>query len=156
MLKVGEIAPLFTLPDADMESVSLASFRGKNNVVVFFYPKDGAPSCVLEATDFSDHEDAFRKRACTILGISRDDCFKHAEFRDKHGISVALLSDTDCAVCKRYGVWQPKETDGVKHFGIIRSTFIIDKQGILRDVMYGVSPKGHAMDVLHRLKELAL
>lgn len=156
MLKIGEAAPLFTLPDADMASIELAGFRGKRHVVLFFYPKAGAPSCILEATDFSDHEDAFLKRDCVVLGISRDDCLKHAELRDRHGISVPLLSDADGSVCENYGVWRKKDVDGVKRFGIVRSTFIIDKQGVLLDAMYGVNPKGHVADVLRRLKELDL
>lgn len=160
MLKLGEVAPLFTLPDADMAPVGLASFHGRKNVVLFFYLKDGAPSCTLEITDFSDHEEAFLKQDCAVLGISRDDCLTHAEFRDQHGISVPLLSDADGSVCQQYGVLQEKTADiavdKVKHFGIVRSTFIINKQGILLEAMYGVTPKGHVADVLRRLKELKL
>lgn len=156
MLKEGQVAPLFVLPDADMESVDLSAFRGQSNVILFFYPKDGTPSCTIEATDFSDHEDEFLNRACVVIGISRDDCLKHAEFRDNNGISVRLLSDVDGAVCKKYGVWQAKEVDGAKRFGIARSTFVIDKQGVIRFVMYGVNAKGHALDVLRVVKELKI
>ena len=88
------------------------------------------------------------------MGISRDDCLRHAEFRDKHGISVRLLSDTEGEVCKQYGVWQMKEVDGVKRHGILRSTFIIDKHGVLRHAFYGVNVKGHAKEVLRAVKEL--
>lgn len=154
MLKVGQVAPTFVLPDADMESVDLAGFKGKNNVILFFYPRDDTPGCTLEATDFSDHEDEFAKHGFTVIGINRDECIKHAEFRDKHGISVRLLSDSDGAACKQYGVWQAKEVDGVKKFGIVRSTFVIDKQGVLQQVFYGVNAKGHALEVLRAVKEL--
>lgn len=154
MLKVGQVAPTFVLPDADMESVDLAEFKGKNNVILFFYPRDDTPGCTLEATDFSDHEDEFAKHGFTVIGVNRDECIKHAEFRDKHGISVRLLSDSDGAACKQYGVWQAKEVDGVKKFGIVRSTFVIDKQGVLRHVSYGVNAKGHVLDVLRVVKEL--
>lgn len=154
MLKVGQVAPTFVLPDADMESVDLAEFKGKNNVILFFYPRDDTPGCTLEATDFSDHEDEFTKHGFTVIGINRDECIKHAEFRDKHGISVRLLSDSDGSACKQYGVWQAKEVDGVKKFGIVRSTFVIDKQGVLRQVLYGVNAKGHVLDVLRVVKEL--
>lgn len=154
MLKTGQAAPTFVLPDADMEYVDLAQYVGKKNLILFFYPKDDTPHCTLEATDFSDHEDEFQRQDCTIMGISRDDCIRHAEFRDKHGISVRLLSDTEGTVCKQYGVWQMKEVDGVKRHGILRSTFIIDKHGVLRHVLYGVNAKGHAMDVLRAVKEL--
>ena len=154
MLKAGQAAPSFILPDADMEEIDMAQYLGKNNLILFFYPKDDTPHCTLEATDFSDHEDEFQRHGCTIMGISRDDCIRHAEFRDKHGISIRLLSDTEGTVCKQYGVLQMKEVDGVKRQGIARSTFIIDKHGVLRHVLYGVNAKGHAMDVLRAVKDL--
>jgi len=154
MLKAGQAAPTFVLPDADMEPIDIAQFYGKNHVILFFYPKDDTPNCTLEATDFSDHEDEFTRHNCTILGISRDDCIKHAEFRDKHGISVRLLSDAEGAACKQYGVWQAKEVDGVKKHGIVRSTFVIDKHGVVRLALYGVTAKGHALDMLRAVKEL--
>jgi thioredoxin-dependent peroxiredoxin len=154
MLKAGQAAPTFVLPDADMEPIDIAQFHGKNHVILFFYPKDDTPNCTLEATDFSDHEDEFARHDCTILGISRDDCIKHAEFRDKHGISVRLLSDAEGAACKQYGVWQAKEVDGVKKHGIVRSTFVIDKHGVVRLALYGVTAKGHALDMLRAVKEL--
>ena len=154
MLKAGQVAPMFILPDADMENVDLAAFRGKHSVILFFYPRDDTPACTLEATDFSDHEDEFSRHGCTVFGISRDDCLRHAEFRDKHGISVRLLSDGDGAACKQYGVWQAKEVDGVKKHGIVRSTFVLDKHGVLRLALYGVNAKGHALEVLRAVKEL--
>lgn len=153
MLKVGQTAPLFVLPDADMESVDINQFRGKFNVILFFYPRDDTPSCTLEATDFSDHEDEFLNHDFMVIGISRDECMRHAEFRDKHGISVRLLSDSEGVVCKQFGVWQAKEVDGVRKFGIVRSTFVIDKQGVLQLALYGVNAKGHALDVLRVVKE---
>ena len=145
---------MFVLPDADMESIDISQYRDKNMVILFFYPRDDTPGCTLEATDFSDHEDEFSRLHCTVIGISRDECISHAEFRDKHGISVRLLSDPEATVCKKYGVWQAKEVDGVKKFGIVRSTFVIDKQGVLRHVLYGVNAKGHALEVLRAVKEL--
>ena len=154
MLKVGQVAPTFVLPDADMESIDIALHIRKSNVVLFFYPRDDTPGCTLEATDFSDHEDDFLHHDCVVIGISRDECLKHAEFRDKHGISIRLLSDVDGVVCKQYGVWQAKEVDGVKKYGILRSTFVIDKQGVLRHALYGVNAKGHALEVLRAVKEL--
>ena len=153
LLKVGEKAPVFSLPDADMETVDLARYQGKH-IVLLFYPKDGTPCCTKEVTDFSDHEDDFLRHNCVLIGISRDDCLKHAEFRDKEGIGIELLSDAEGVVCKQYGVWQPKEVDGVKKHGIVRSTFVIDKQGVLRAALYGVNAKGHALEVLREVKEL--
>ncbi len=154
MLQAGSPAPSFTLPDADMETVRLADFKGKRNVVLYFYPKDDTPGCTLEAIDFSDLEDEFAAHDTVVLGVSRDDCLSHAEFRDKHGLSVRLLADTEGEICDKYGVWQEKEKDGVKKMGIVRSTFIIDKKGIIRHALYGVSPKGHAHEVLNLIKGL--
>lgn len=153
LLKAGEQAPVFSLPDADMETVSLADFKGKH-VVLFFYPKAGTPCCTLEATEFSDHEADFGREECVLFGISRDDCLKHAEFRDKEGIGVELLSDEEGVVCKQYGVWQPKEVDGHKKFGVVRSTFVIDKEGVIRHALYNVNYRGHALDVLRLVKEM--
>lgn len=153
MLRVGDPAPVFTLPDADMESFELQSLCGKN-VVLFFYPRDGTPACTLEASDFSDHEEEFLSQDCIVLGVSRDDCLTHAEFRDKQGVSVRLLSDAEGEVCRLYGVWQSKEVDGVKKMGVVRSTFIIDQEGVLRHAQYGVNPRAHAAEILDLVKQL--
>lgn len=154
LLKVGEKAPTFALPDADMETVDLAKFLGRKHLVLFFYAKDGTPCCTKEATDFSDHEEDFHEQDCLLFGISRDDCIKHAEFRDKEGIGLELLSDTEGVVCKQYGVWQAKEVDGHKKFGVARSTFIIDRTGNIRHALYNVNYKGHALEVLRLVKEM--
>ena len=154
MLQTGQSAPGFTLPDADMEMVKLSGFKGKNNIVLYFYPRDDTPGCTMEAIDFSDMESDFKRHDTLVLGVSKDDCISHAAFRDKHGLAVQLLSDTEGEACDVYGVWQEKEKDGVKRMGIVRSTFIIDKQGILRHALYGVNAKGHAAEVLKLIKEL--
>lgn len=154
MLQAGQSAPVFCLPDADMENFDLAEVIGKKTLVLYFYPKDDTPGCTLEAIEFSDHEEEFARHGCIVVGISGDDCISHAEFRDKHGLSVRLLSDTECDVCRQYGVWQMKEKDGVSRQCIQRSTFIIDKKGVVRHALYGVSPRGHAAEVLQLLKNL--
>jgi thioredoxin-dependent peroxiredoxin len=152
MLKEGEAAPGFDLPDADMEMVSLANFLGSKNVVLYFYPKDDTPGCTLEAIDFSDLEDEFSALSTSVLGVSMDDCMSHGSFRDKHGLTVQLLADAEGEVCKRYGVLQEKEVEGKKRTGILRSTFVIDRKGQLRHALYGVNPKGHAQEVLKLVK----
>jgi peroxiredoxin Q/BCP len=154
MLRVGQIAPDFTLPDADMEMVSLADYRDKHHVVLYFYPKDDSPGCTREAIDFSDLEDEFAEFRTVIVGVSRDDCISHGNFRDKHGLSVRLLSDPDAEVCQKYGVLQEKEVEGVRRTGISRSTFIIDRSGVLRHVLYGVKSTGHAHEVLELVRRL--
>ncbi len=154
MLRVGQTAPDFTLPDADMEMVSLAQFRGKHHVVLYFYPKDDTPGCTREAIDFSDLEHEFTDLDTVVLGVSRDDCLSHGAFRDKHGLSVRLLSDADAEACNSYGVIQDREIDGVRRTGISRSTFVIDRQGVLRQVLYGIKAAGHAHEVLELVRRL--
>jgi peroxiredoxin Q/BCP len=155
MLEPGQPAPPFTLPDADMQVVSLSEFRGRKRVVLYFYPRDGTPGCILEASDFSDHEEHFVKHDCVILGVSRDDCLSHAAFRDKHGLSIGLLSDPEGEVCRSYGVLQEKDTgEGVRRECLVRSTFIIDKKGVIRHAAYGVNPRGHAAEVFDVVRRL--
>jgi len=153
-LHAGQAAPLFSLPDADMETVELEQFRGKKHVVLYFYPKDGTPNCTLEATDFSDHEDEFSRHNCVVIGVSPDDCLSHAGFRDQNGVSICLLADTESEVCRKYGVLHEKEANGAVKSCITRSTFIIDKQGTVRHVFYGVKPRGHAAQVLSLIRSL--
>ncbi len=155
MLQPGQAAPGFTLPDADMQAVELSSFIGKKRIVLYFYPRDNTPGCTLQAAEFSDHEGEFGRCNCVILGVSRDDCLTHAEFRDRHGLSIGLLSDPEGEVCRRYGVLQEKELDGVRRECLVRSTFVIDKKGVIRHAAYGVNPKRHAAqiyEVVRRLK----
>ncbi|OGS99937.1 MAG: peroxiredoxin [Gallionellales bacterium RIFCSPLOWO2_12_FULL_59_22] len=153
-LTAGMEAPHFELPDADMETFALTSQRDRNNVVLYFYPRDDTPGCTMEANEFSELEEEFAKFDTAVIGISRDDCLSHASFRDKHGLSVLLLSDPDARVCKRYGVMVEKEVDGHKKHVVQRSTFIIDKQGLLRHAMYGVHAHGHAQEIFNLIKEL--
>jgi peroxiredoxin Q/BCP len=152
-LQVGSEAPHFELADADMQMFSLSAQSGKH-IVLYFYPKDDTPGCTMEANEFSDHEDEFAKHDAIVVGISRDDCISHASFRDKYGLSVQLLADPDGHVCKKYGVLYEKEVDGHKKLAIQRSTFIIDKQGKLRHVMYGVHAHGHPQEILKLIKDM--
>jgi peroxiredoxin Q/BCP len=155
MLTVGQSAPAFDLPDGDMNVVSLSAFRGVHNVVLYFYPKDDTPGCTLEAIDFSDLQDEFLDLDTVVLGVSMDDCMSHGAFRDKHGLAVQLLADAEGEVCEQYGVVQNKQVQGkVTRRGIVRSTFVIDKNGALRHILYGVNARGHASDVLDLVKEL--
>ena len=153
MLQPGSHAPDFTLPDADMELLKLSRLKGKT-VVLYFYPKDDTPGCTIQAIEFSDLDEEFARYNAVVIGISCDDCMIHADFRDKHGLAVSLLADIDGKVCEKYGVWQEKEKDGIKKMGIVRSTFVIDGEGTLRHMLYGVSPKGHAAEILNLIKEL--
>ena len=172
MLQPGQAAPLFDLPDADMNMVSLQGYRNKRHVVLYFYPKDDTPGCTMEAIEFSELDDNFGALKTVVLGVSMDDCLSHGAFRDKHGLSVQLLADVDGEVwvaedgvvvdghaavggqlCRRYGVLQEKELEGKLRTCIIRSTFIIDRKGHVMHALYGVSPRGHAEKVLGLLQE---
>jgi len=152
MLRAGQHAPTFSLPDADMQTVDLAKLRGKKNIVLYFYPKDGTPGCTIQATEFSDHEDEFARYDCVIMGVSPDDCLSHAEFRDTNGVSIRLLADTDGEVCRKYGVLEERELNGQRRRSIVRSTFVIDKKGVVRHAFYDVNPRGHANEVLSLVK----
>ncbi len=154
MLQPGQSAPVFTLPDADMQAVALSSFLGKKNIVLYFYPRDGTPVCTQQAAEFSDHEGEFGLCNAVIFGVSRDDCLTHAEFRDKHGLSIGLLSDPEGDVCRSYGVLQEKETDGVRRECLVRSTFVLDKKGVIRHAAYGVSAKHHAAEIYDVVRKL--
>jgi len=153
-LKAGDRAPDFELPDADFNLVSLAGLRGHGKLVIYFYPRDDTPGCTTEALEFSELEMDFRDSGTLVLGISRDDCLVHGAFRDKHGLAVQLLSDVDGEVCRSYGVVEQKEYEGQRRECIRRSTFVIDRKGVVRHALYGVSPRGHAAEVLRLIKEL--
>ena len=152
MLKPGDKAPDFELPDADMEIVHLSDFRHQQNVVLYFYVRDNTPGCIAEAIEFTDLEAGFAKQGWVVLGVSRDDCISHGVFRDKHGISVRLLADKDMEACRAYGVIVKKEVDGLMRDSVQRSTFLIDRKGVIREALYGVSAKGHAAELLQRIK----
>jgi len=142
MLHVGEPAPSFTLPDANLEMMNLSSYRGKKNVVLYFYPKDGTPGCTLQAIGFSDREDEFNKLDTVVFGVSRDDVLSHQAFRDEHGLTVQLLADTEAV-------------DGHARSTLLRSTFVIDKKGVVRHILQDVNPKAHVGEVLKICKELS-
>ena len=154
MLQAGQAAPGFDLPDAEMEAVSLAGFRNRKIVVLYFYPRDDTPGCTLEAIEFSDMQEEFARLNAVVIGVSMDDCLSHGSFLDKHGLAVRLLADVEGEVCNNYGVLHEKEHEGRKKTCIQRSTFIIDKHGTLKHVLYGVSPRGHAAEVLKLVKGL--
>jgi len=154
MLKANQTAPDFTLPDQDNKAVKLADYRGKKNVVLYFYPKDDTPGCTIEANQFTALAGEFAKHDTVVIGVSKDTCDSHNDFIAKYGLTVQLLSDTSGELCERYGVWQEKEKNGEKKMGIVRSTFIIDKHGMIKEAQYGVNPEGHAQDVLKKIQAL--
>ena len=129
LIHAGQPAPDFSLPDADMDMFDLRDLLGRRPFVLYFYIKDGTPGCIAEATEFSDLETEFARLNCPVIGVSRDDCITHAEFRDRHGLAVRLLSDSECEVSTQYGAWQLREIDGISRMGMVRSTFVVDRRG---------------------------
>lgn len=153
-LTVNQTAPQFSAVNQDNHSIMLTDFARRQNVVLYFYPKDDTPGCTIEANDFTKLAPEFARLDTVVIGVSKDSCESHQAFIKKYGLNVQLLSDTTGELCERYGVWQQKEKNGVKQMGIVRSTFIIDKNGVVRDVMYGVSADGHAQQILDKIKKL--
>lgn len=153
MLKEGEKAPLFSLPDQYGKKVSLQDFLGKR-VVLYFYPKDSTPGCTIEALDFTKLKGEFDKLNTVVIGISKDSCESHMKFVEKKDLSLVLLSDPDKEVNKLYDVWKPKKFMGKEFLGTQRSTFLISPKGKVEKVWYNVSALGHAKEVLDCLKSL--
>ncbi len=149
--KEGEPAPDFTLPSDQGGEVSLRDLRGRN-VVLYFYPKDNTPGCTKEACSFRDHLSNFQKQDTVILGVSLDSLDSHEKFRSKYGLTFPLLSDVDGAVSKAYGAYRKKKLYGREFWGIVRSTFIIDKDGMIRKAYPKVRVDGHTDEVLEFVK----
>ncbi|WP_018921894.1 thioredoxin-dependent thiol peroxidase [Salsuginibacillus kocurii] len=148
----GEQAPDFTLPANNGENVSLSDFRGKN-VVLYFYPKDMTPGCTTQACDFRDRHEEFENLDTVILGVSPDPVNRHEKFIDKHGLPFLLLADEEHEAAEAYGVWQLKKNFGKEYMGIVRSTFIIDKEGKLNYEWRKVKVEGHVEEALEYIKE---
>jgi len=154
MLEKNQQAPIFSSKNQLNQLVNLSDYAGKKNVVLYFYPKDDTPGCTIEANDFTRLAEEFNKYDTIVIGVSKDSCESHVDFINKYGLKVDLLADTSGELCESYGVWREREKNGVKSMAILRSTFIIDKQGKLVDVAYGVNHEGHAQEVLEKLKNL--
>ena len=154
MPEAGQQAPDFTCPNQDGEDVSLSQFAGKKHVILYFYPKDDTPGCTTEALDFTSLIDQFDAADAVVLGVSKDSVEKHRKFIAKRDLKVQLLSDESGELCESYGVWGLKKFMGREYMGINRSTFIIDKQGVIREVYPKVKVKGHAEAVLEAVRAL--
>lgn len=150
-VEVGQKAPDFTLPASNGETVSLTDFRGKH-VVLYFYPKDMTPGCTTEACDFRDAHKSFADLNTVILGVSTDPLDRHQKFIDKYDLPFLLLADEDHKVAEDYGVWTLKKNFGKEYMGIERSTFVIDKDGVLVKDWRKVKVKGHVEEALEFIK----
>jgi peroxiredoxin Q/BCP len=153
MIKEGQRAPDFRLASSQGGEVSLSDLRGKT-VVLYFYPKDDTPGCTREASGFRDAQTAIKKKAAVVLGVSGDSLLSHEKFKTKYKLKFPLLADTDRAVAKKYGAFGEKLMYGKKVQGMIRSTFVIDGEGVVRKVFPRVRVDGHQEQVLEALSAL--
>lgn len=151
MLKAGDKAPNFTLNSDKGEDVSLADFSGKSNVVLYFYPKDNTSGCTKEACSFRDTLPDIQAKDTVVLGVSPDSVKSHQNFIKKHNLNFTLLSDPEHEVAEAYGAWGEKKMYGKTYMGILRSTFIIGKDGIIKHVFEKVKVAAHANEVLAKL-----
>ncbi len=152
MLQAGDKAPAFDLP-TDTGRVSLASLKGKK-IVLYFYPKDDTSGCTSEALQFSSEVEEFAKVGTVIIGVSKDSAASHAKFRLKHDLTVELAADTTGEIVETYGAWVEKSMYGRKYMGIDRSTFLIDAEGVIREVWRKVKVPGHIKAVLTAARAL--
>ena len=152
MVKEGNKAPDFSEKNQDGKPVKLSSFKGKKNIVLYFYPKDMTPGCTTEACDFRDQFKKFKNT--TILGVSVDSPERHRKFIDKYDLPFELITDENKKICGKYGVWQEKKLYGKTFMGIVRSTFIIDKTGVVQKIFPKVKVKGHVDEVIEILKKI--
>lgn len=152
-LKVGAYAPDFCLPDLEKGEVCLSDLRDQW-VILYFYPKDNTKGCTLEALEFTAAEDDFKEKNAVILAASPDSLRSHENFRDKHNLSITLLSDPEKETIKAYGAWQLKKMYGREYMGVVRSTYIIDPEGKIAHIWPKVRVKGHVEAVMEKLVEL--
>jgi len=151
MLEAGIKAPEFSLPDKDGNKVSLSDFAGKK-VVLYFYPKDNTPGCTRQACAFARTFEEYKLMDVAVIGISKDSMASHVKFAQKHELPFLLLSDTELDAIKAYDVWQEKKCCGKVGMGVVRTTYIIDEQGMIEKVMLKVKPDTNADEILSYLK----
>lgn len=150
MLEKGTKAPEFTLSDKDGNLVSLSDFAGKK-VVLYFYPKDNTPGCTKQACAFAANFEKFRELDVAVIGISKDSAASHQKFADKYNLPFILLSDPDLAAIQAYDVWKEKKLYGKVSMGVVRTTYIIDENGIIEMVMPKVKPDTNAAEIIEYL-----
>ena len=147
MLEVGMKAPDFTLLDKRGNSISLSDFLGKK-VVLYFYPKDSTPGCTRQACAFAQNHSNFEDKNVVVIGVSKDSVASHLKFAEKYELPFVLLSDPELVAIQAYGVWQEKKLYGKVSMGVVRSTYLIDEQGVIEKVMPKVKPDTNAAEIL--------
>lgn len=153
MLAAGDIAPAFALPDADLNMIDLADFRG-SKVVLYFYPKDDTAGCTREAVDFSAAAAKFAKLGIAVIGVSKDSIASHEKFRKKHKLKIVLASDPDIKTAQDWNVWVEKSLYGRKYMGMERATFLVDAKGVIAQAWHKVKVPGHVEAVLAAARAL--
>ena len=151
MLEVGTKAPDFTLPDKERKMVSLSDFAGKR-VVLYFYPKDNTPGCTRQACAFAGAYEEFKTLDAVVIGVSKDSVASHQKFAEKYDLPFVLLSDPELTAIQAYGVWQEKKLYGKVSMGVVRSTYVIDRNGVIEKVMPKVKPDTNAAEILDYLR----
>ena len=154
MLKIGDKAPEFSLPDQDGRIHTLSGYKGKW-VLVYFYPKDNTPGCTKEACAIRDVWSEFEELGAVVLGVSRDSVKSHRGFADKQRLPFTLLSDESAGVIRSYNAWKKKKLAGREYMGIVRISYLVDPQGRIAKVYQQVKPPEHAAEVLADLREMA-
>ncbi|HUH42273.1 MAG TPA: thioredoxin-dependent thiol peroxidase [Sulfurimonas sp.] len=153
MVQIDSIAPDFCLPNQDDVEICLRDLRGKW-IVLYFYPKDNTPGCTTEACDFSEAAPDFSSINAIILGVSADSTAKHRDFIEKKDLNITLLSDESMSMLEEYGIWQLKKNYGKEYMGIVRSTLIINPEGVIKAIWKNVKVKEHARIVKEKLEVL--
>ncbi|MDP2893034.1 MAG: thioredoxin-dependent thiol peroxidase [Sulfurimonas sp.] len=153
MVQIDNVALDFCLPNQDDVEICLRDLRGKW-IVLYFYPKDSTPGCTTEACDFSDAAPDFGNLNAIVIGISADSTKKHRDFIEKKDLFITLLSDESTSMLQEYGIWQLKKNYGKEYMGIVRTTLIIDPQGVIKAIWKNVKVKEHAKEVMKKLQEL--
>lgn len=153
-LTQGDAAPDFTLPTDGEGTITLTALKG-DAVIIYFYPRDDTPGCTTEALAFRDLKAEFARAGARIIGVSKDSVKRHDKFKIKHDLNFTLASDDSGAVCEAFGVWVEKNMYGRKYMGIERSTFLIDKTGVVQEIWRKVRVKGHVEKVLDAAKALS-
>ena len=147
-LKAGDKAPFFSGPTQNDTIVSLSDFKGKK-LILYFYPKDNTPGCSAEAKNLAEHYEQLQQAGYAVVGVSPDSVEKHKKFAEKFNLPFPLIADTEKEILNAYGVWGEKKMYGRTYFGVLRTTFIIDEQGVIERIIKKVKTKDHANQILN-------
>jgi len=151
MLQIGTVAPEFSLPDQNGKVHALSDYRGKK-VILYFYPKDSTPGCTKQACGFAERYPQFTEKGAVVLGVSRDSVASHKKFEEKYGLPFPLLADTDLAVIQAYDVWHEKRMAGKVYMGIVRSTYLIDENGVIVRALSSVKAADNPQQMLDMIE----